>query len=227
MNKWFASARDLSDSESSDSSEDEKKTTQTQQTAAATKKPTVAPKRNYMKNFEDSSESEEENRTVVSKQDKQLESLNATIKDINNHLKINDFSALMHDFEKFCEELEKDQEQNRGNIYKAGSDGVLPIQYLRILVKIEDAINETSNLVKEKKLNLNKTNSVQLNKLKQKMKKYVQVAGPANNTLENQINKFREAPVWSDDERKAAKAQQKKVEDSKKAATKKEDGKKK
>lgn len=108
MNKWFASARDLSDSESSESSEDEKKTVQTQQTAAAVKKPAVAQKRNYMKNFEDSSESEEESRTVVSKMDKQLESINATIKDINNHIKINDFSALMHDFEKFCEEIDKD-----------------------------------------------------------------------------------------------------------------------
>ena len=133
----------------------------------------------------------------------------------------------MHDFEKFCEEIEKDQEQSRGIIYKVGSDGSLPIQYLRILVKIEDAINDTTNLVKEKKLNLNKTNSVQLNKLKQKMKKYVQAAGPASNTLENQINKFREAPVWSDDERKAAKALLKKADESKKAATKKEETKKK
>jgi hypothetical protein len=60
MNKWFASARDLSDSESSDSSEDEKKTTQTQQATVAGKKPIVAPKRNYMKNFDESSESEDE-----------------------------------------------------------------------------------------------------------------------------------------------------------------------
>jgi hypothetical protein len=47
-----------------------------------------------------------------------------------------------------------------------GKDGVLPIQYLRLLIKIEDAINETSQQVKDKKLNLNKTNSVSLNKLK-------------------------------------------------------------
>jgi len=69
MNKWFASARDLSDSESEDSSEDEKKPTQTQTQAAATKK-AVPARRNYMKNFEESSESEEENRVVKTKEDK-------------------------------------------------------------------------------------------------------------------------------------------------------------
>ena len=142
MNKWFASARDLSDSESEDSSEDEKKPTQTQTQAAATKK-AVPARRNYMKNFEESSESEEENRVVKTKEDKQQESLNALIKDINNHLRINDFSMLMTDFDKFCEEIEKDEDQNRGLIYTKGADGVLPLNLLRLLVKIENAITET------------------------------------------------------------------------------------
>jgi hypothetical protein len=42
---------------------------------------------------------------VLTQKDKQLESLNTVIKDINNHLKINDFSALMQDFESFSAEL--------------------------------------------------------------------------------------------------------------------------
>jgi hypothetical protein len=49
-----------------------------------------------------------------------------------------------------------------------------------VLVKIEDAINETQAQVKDKKLNLNKVNSVSLNKLKQKMKKYL----TADNNIE-------------------------------------------
>jgi len=60
MNKWFASARDLSDSESSDSSEDEKKPTPLQVAQAAAKKATAQPRKNYMKAFEESSESEDE-----------------------------------------------------------------------------------------------------------------------------------------------------------------------
>ena len=145
------------------------------------------------------------------------------IKDINNHLRINDFSQLMTDFDKFCEEIEKDEDQNRGIIYTKGNDGVLPLNLLRLLVKIENAITETQQQVKDKKLNLNKTNSVQMNKLKQKMKKYLSTKGPAGNTLEQQIAKFRENPVWSEDERKAVKAAQKAQEEAKAAAKKVEE----
>lgn len=62
-----------------------------------------------MKGFDESSESEEEQRVVKTQKDKKLESINAVIKDVNNHIKINDFSSLMGDFEKFCEEIERDQ----------------------------------------------------------------------------------------------------------------------
>jgi len=143
MNKWFASARDLSDSESSESSEDEKKLTQQQQMAAAAGKKAVPAKRNYMKGFEESSESEEEQRVVKSGTDKKLAVINNVVKDINNHLKINDFSSLMGDFERFCSEIEKDQITGQEIIYTKGNEGILPIHLLRVLVKIEDAINET------------------------------------------------------------------------------------
>lgn len=157
---------------------------------------------------------------MLTQKDKLTGAMNAILKDVNNHLKINDFSALQQDFESYSAELQKDYDQQRGMIYqKALGDGVLPIQYLRVLVKMENAINETSQSVKDKKVNLNKTNSVALNKLKQKLKKYLQTTGPAENTLEQQIAAFREKPVWSEDERKAAKALQKQVEDAKKATT--------
>lgn len=138
-----------------------------------------------MKGFDDSSESEEEQRVVKTQKDKKLESLNAVIKDVNNHIKINDFSSLVTDFERFCEEIERDQATGQGIIYELGKDGILPIQYLRVLVKIEDAINDTQTAAKDKKVSLNKTNSVSLNKLKQKMKKYLSTEGPKDNTLEN------------------------------------------
>ena len=38
------------------------------------------------------------------------------------------------------------------------------------------------------------------------MKKYLPTSGPSDNSFEQQISKFRENPVWSEDERKAAKA---------------------
>jgi translation initiation factor 3 subunit C len=164
-----------------------------------------------MKGFDESSESEEDIRTIKTQKDKKLETINAIIKDINNHIKINDFSSLMTDFERYTEELQKDFDNNAGIIYnKNDKEGVLPIQYLRILVKIEDAMNDVTQATKDKKVTLNKTNSVSLNKLKQKMKKYLPITGPTDNHLELQIAGFRENPVWSEDERKAVKAAEKK-----------------
>lgn len=174
-----------------------------------------------MKGYDDEqSDGEEKQRVVKTAKDKKLETLNNVMKDVANHLKINDFTSLMSDFEKFTEELQRDQDTNQGLIYPKGADGVLPLAYLRVLVKIEDAINDTTQQVKDKKVTLNKTNSVSLNKLKQKMKKYLQATGPQDNSLEQQIAKFREDPVWSEDERKAAKAAEKKKQEAKAAAKK-------
>lgn len=136
-----------------------------------------------MKNYEDSSESEEEQRVVKTQKDKKLENFNAIKKDINNHVKINDFSSLMTDFERYCEEIERDINGVQ-LLFNGAKDNVLPVNVVRIFVKIEDAINDTQEQVKNKKVTLNKTNSVSLNKLKQKMKKYLISTGPADNNYE-------------------------------------------
>lgn len=60
-----------------------------------------------MKDFDDSSESEEENRVVKTGKDKRAETMNNIIKDLKNHLKINDFSMLMDDFDKLTDEIAK------------------------------------------------------------------------------------------------------------------------
>ncbi len=44
-----------------------------------------------------------------------------------------------------------------------------------------------------------------LNKLKQKVKKYLSTTGPADNNYEKQLATFREKPIWSEDEARAAK----------------------
>jgi hypothetical protein len=72
MSKFFARANELSDSDSSDSSEEEKEqVTQAQTQAVAGKRP-GAPgvKKQYLKGFDDSEESEEEQRVVKTTKDK-------------------------------------------------------------------------------------------------------------------------------------------------------------
>ena len=201
MSKWFTSARDLSDSESSESSDEEKKVA-----AKKTVQPTAAPtatKSRFGKTYDESSESEEEQRVVKTGQDKRREALTQMLADLKNHLKINDFGSLLSDFERLSEEVDKSLAGNAALIELEKGD-ILPNVVVRAFVKIEDAINESTQAAKEKKLTLSKQNSMSLNKLKQKLKKYLSSTGPADNNFEKQLAKFRESPVWSEDERAAA-----------------------
>lgn len=60
-----------------------------------------------MKGFDDSSESEEDIRTVKSLKDKKLEIMKGMLKDLKNHIKINDFGSIMEDFDKLSDEIAK------------------------------------------------------------------------------------------------------------------------
>ena len=175
MSKFFAKASELSESESESSSEDERPV---QQAKEAVKKPVAPVKKTYMRNFEDSEESEEEQRVVKTQKDKRLESMNAILKDLNNHIKINDFGALQTDFDKVTEEITRSSHM----IFEGQKDEILPTYLVRTFAKIEDAINEVTN---EQKKKFNKTNSMSYNKLKQKLKKYLQGTGPTGNTYED------------------------------------------
>lgn len=135
-----------------------------------------------MKNFEDSSESEEEQRVMKTGQDKKREALTNMFSDLKNHLKINDFGQILADFEKISEEIDKSVSGMGAITLEAGD--VLPREVVRALVKIEDSINETVQATKDKKVNLSKQNSVSFNKLKQKFKKYIQSTGPGENNYE-------------------------------------------
>jgi hypothetical protein len=155
-----------------------------------------------MKNFGDSSESEEEVRVVKTGQDKKREALNQLLSDLKNHLKINDFGSIMTDFEKLTDEIEKSSSGVGGAVeFEAGDK--LPNSVIRAFVKIEDCIIETAEATKSKKSTLSKQSSVSFNKLKQKIKKYLSSTGPADNNYEKQVATFREKPVWSEDEKAA------------------------
>lgn len=123
--------------------------------------------------------------------------------DLKNHLKINDFGALLADFEHLSEEVDKALNGAFGLIELDKGD-ILPKVVVRAFVKIEDAITDTQQSTKDKKVTLSKQSSVSFNKLRQKLKKYLTATGPSDNNFEKQLAKFRENPVWSEDERAAA-----------------------
>ena len=131
-----------------------------------------AARNKFIKNFGESSESEEEQRVVKTGQDKKREHLNLIFSDLKNHLKINDFGMIMSDFERLSEEIQRSVDGITNTVEIEAGDK-LPNYVIRAFIKIEDAINESNHAVKDKKLTLSKQNSMSLNKLKQKLKKYL------------------------------------------------------
>jgi translation initiation factor 3 subunit C len=138
MSKWFQRPSD-SESEESESSEDEKQQVPQQTAAAATKK-AAAPqgRKQYMKGFDDSSESEEDTRVVKTTKDKKAEVINNIIKDLKNRLKINDYGQIMEDFDKLTEEIER----SGSLVFESGNDDILPLYIKRIFAHIENSIND-------------------------------------------------------------------------------------
>lgn len=134
MSKWFQ--KPDSESSESESSEDEKPTVQ--QTAAAKKGGAPQGRKQYMKGFDDSSESEEENRVVKTGKDKKVDTMNAVIKDLKNHLKINDFGTIIEDFDKLTEEITR----SGSIIFESKDDEILPLYIVRAFAHIENSIND-------------------------------------------------------------------------------------
>ena len=64
---------------------------------------------------------------------------------------------------------------------------------------VEDAINNVTNADKK---TMKKPNLLSYNKLKQKYKKYLESEGESDNNFQAQVNKYRQNPVNSDDEKK-------------------------
>jgi hypothetical protein len=162
--------------------------------------------------FDSDDESEEEQRVVRTQKDKRQDVFDGIIKNLKNHLKISDFTQIITDFEALADELKVN-----GDILFGQANGVLPLLMVRTFAHIDKAMNEVTP---EQKKKMNSNNSKALTKLKQKFKKYLQTTGPDSNNYETQLNKFKENPVWSADEKKkeAKKTEKKpkKVEEAKK-----------
>lgn len=112
-----------------------------------------------------SSESEDEGKRVVrSEKDKRFDELRATMRQIKNHLKINDWTAVQKDFDQLTKQLEKAEKV----LKKEG----LPIFLLSTMVQTEKAQKEQfENKSLYKKMAA--PNAKALNTMKQKIKKFI------------------------------------------------------
>ena len=120
--------------------------------------------------------------------EKRYGALDANIKIIKNCKKTKDFNQMLSSFE----DLQKNFDKAKPIIAKE-ENGVTPRFFLRILVEIEDLVNETWEDAAGRK-NLSKVNGKSLGALRQKLRKYIR------ENHEEGVAKFRENPDADDDE---------------------------
>ncbi|KAH7041557.1 eukaryotic translation initiation factor 3 subunit 8 N-terminus-domain-containing protein [Microdochium trichocladiopsis] len=137
-------------------------------------------------NDSDSDESDEEgNKVLKSAADKQIAELESTIDAIEKRQKISDWAAVSTEFDKLNRQAAKMTVAGRG-----------PKVYIKALVELEAAMNETIAKQKVTPKKMNATSARGLNAVKQKIKKLLK-------DYQAQVDEFRADPtefLFSDDE---------------------------
>jgi len=177
MSKFFGGRSDSESSSSEESSSDEElqvqKKPQRQINAAAIL-------------FSD--DEADDKRVVRSTKEKRYEALFNIIKNIRNSKKIKDFNKMLSSFEELLKAFDKAKP-----VIAKEEKGVVPRFYIRILVEMEDLINETWEDSAGRK-SMSKVNGKSLGALRQKLRKYIR------ENFEEDVAKFRENPDAEDEE---------------------------
>ena len=125
---------------------------------------------------------------VRSAKEKRYEALYTIIKTIRNSKKIKDFNKMLTSYEELLKAFDKAKP-----VIAKEEGGVTPRFFLRILVEMEDLINETWEDSVGRK-NMSKVNGKSLGSLRQKLRKYIR------EHHDDDIAKFRENPDAADDD---------------------------
>jgi len=182
MSKYFRGQSDSESSSSEDSSsEDEILTNQTKKPQRQINAAAIL--------FSD--DETDDKRVVRSAKEKRYETLYTIIKNIRNSKKIKDFNKMLSSYEELLKAFDKAKP-----VIEKEEKGVVPRFFIRILVEMEDLVNETWEDSVGRKA-MSKVNGKSLGALRQKMRKYIR------ENLEEEVAKFRQNPDAEDDEEEA------------------------
>jgi len=182
MSKFFGGRSDSESSSESEASSDEEVQVQNNKRA---------PRQINAAAILFSDDETDDKRVVRSAKEKRYETLFNIIKTIRNSKKIKDFNKMLSSFEDLLKAFEKAKP-----VIKKEDKGIVPLFYIRILVEMEDLVNETWEDSVGRKA-MSKVNGKSLGGLRQKLRKYIR------ENLESDCAKFRENPDAEDEEEEA------------------------
>eukprot|EP00043_Microstomoeca_roanoka_P011597 m.109310 g.109310 ORF g.109310 m.109310 type:complete len:922 (+) comp15242_c0_seq4:120-2885(+) len=135
-----------------------------------------------------SDDEEDETRVVKSKEQKFRDEINGMATQIRNKLNVGDWVSVEDSFNNMFKALDKNS--------KIVEDHGVPIGFLKIMVELDDAIQEAWSDRKK----LNKLKAQSLNKLKPKMRKQLRDTKFGGKSLQEKVDDYRENPVEEEDE---------------------------